>query len=73
MWLYLSLTSRQAVEWGCEESVVLLDDAVEGEDSGHAHEEEWFADVQHDFMNLCMLPKVCGLLLEFLRSEHIAK
>lgn len=60
----------QASEWGCEGSVVLLDDAAEGEDGGRDLDTEWVADVQHDFMSLIMLPKVCENLLHFLSSVH---
>ncbi len=51
--------------------MVLLDDAAEGEDSGRDIDAEWFADVQHDFMSLNMLPKVCGRLLQFLSDNHV--
>jgi len=48
--------------------VVLLDDAAEAENRGDA---DWFADVQHDFMSLNMMSKVCERLLQFLSSEHV--
>ena len=63
----------QAREWGCDGSFVLLDDAAEGESFGGAYDEEWLADVQHDFMSLSMLPKVCEHLICFLSSEQVAK
>ncbi len=51
---------------------MLLDDAAEGEDGGCDPNAEWVADVQHDFMSLIMLPKVCEHLLNFLSSLHDA-
>jgi hypothetical protein len=69
---YSRVTVVQASEWGCEGSVVLLDDAAEGEDGGCDPNAEWVADVQHDFMSLIMLPKVCEHLLNFLSSLHDA-
>jgi hypothetical protein len=65
------VTGMQGFEWGCEGSVVLLDDAAEAEDSGRHTDAEWFADVQHDFMSLNMLPKVCERLLQFLSENHV--
>jgi hypothetical protein len=63
------LTPVQGVEWGCEGSVLLLDDASVGEDGGKDIDAEWLADVQHDFMSLNMLPKVCERLLQFLSTN----
>lgn len=59
----------QGAEWGCKESVVLLDDAAEMEDLENA---ESFADVQHDFISLNMLPKVCEYLLQFLSCSQVS-
>ena len=67
------VTPAQGVEWGCEGSVVLLDDASVGEDGGGDLDAEWLADVQHDFMSLNMLPKVCEHLLQFLSTNHVLK
>ena len=66
----LSLTLHQGLEWGCEGSVVLLDDAAEAENRDDA---DWFADVQHDFMSLKMMPKVCEHLLHFVSGEHVVR
>ena len=43
--------------------MVLLSDPAEAENRESV---DWFADVQHDFMSINMLPKVCELLLQFL-------
>jgi hypothetical protein len=59
----------QGEEWGCKESVVLLDDAAEMEDRDYA---ESFADVQHDFISLKMLPSVCEHLLRFLSCAQVS-
>ena len=64
------LTPAQGVEWGCEGSVVLLDDASVGEDGGRDVDAEWLDDVQHDFMSLNMLPSVCEHLLQFLSTNR---
>jgi hypothetical protein len=58
----------QGVEWGCADREVLLH-AAQMEDRGCP---ECFADVQHDFMSLHMLPKVCEHLQQFFSSARVA-
>jgi hypothetical protein len=48
--------------------VVLLDDAAEMEDRDCA---ESFADVQHDFISLNLMPKVCEHLMHFLSGVQV--
>ena len=49
---------------------MLLDDAAEAENRDDA---DWFADVQHDFMSLKMMPKVCEHPLHFVSGEHVVR
>ena len=62
----LRLTLHQALECGCEGSVLVLHAAAEEENRDDV---DWFADVQNDFMGLKLMPKVCERLLQCLSSS----
>jgi hypothetical protein len=64
----LRLTLHQGLGCGCEGSVVMLHAAAEAENRDDV---DWFADVQHDFMGLRMMPKACEQLLQCLSSGHL--